>query len=152
MPLRNAKPLPGIFIYKEVVNQRVKNFMEKKHPMLSAAIGKEDSRSGWYSLRQFEELMREMYYLNADGVRIYFGAHDSNDPLYPDQLTVIFVPTCLNEAGDKHVDIVIEEEENFEKRADTYVKTAGLPTEQKNLDTVWLCPPTCDDQGFAYPH
>jgi hypothetical protein len=151
---KNVKPLPTTFIYKEVVAERIKNYREKKLPLLSNAIGKPDTESGWYSLSQFEELMREMYYQHADGLRIYFGAHGSDDPLYPDQLTVIFVPTFYNPETNSHEDIVIEQSDSFDTRAAAYeaaMMTKGVNQDvTKNIDTLTLCPPLCKDQTHVY--
>lgn len=147
----NPKPLPGIFIDKEAVNTRVKNYLQVKHPLLSQALGSDDSKSAWYSLQQFEELMREMYYLNANGLRIYFGAYDNQDLNYPGMLTVIFVPTRLNTATGCSADIVIDDQENFGDRCNAS-QSYGMANLVKNLDTLGLCPPGCDDGEFSYPY
>jgi hypothetical protein len=107
--IRKVRPLPSTFVSKSIVNKRVKNFQQNKLPLLNNGIGKSDTTSAWYSLEQFEAMIREMYYQNADGLRVYFGAHDSDDEYYADQLTVIFVPTFFNDATNSHRDIVIEE-------------------------------------------
>lgn len=147
---RSAKPLPEIFIPKDVVNERVKTFMTNKHPQLSAAMGKPETRAAWYSLQQFEQLMREFYFLNADGLRIYFGAYGPDDLMYPDQMTVIFVPTYLDEATGKQKDIIIDDDDEYELRS---LGTNGLFDTTKNLDTIGLCPPGCDDGGdLSYPY
>jgi hypothetical protein len=152
MPVnRTAKPLPGIFIDKEEVNKRVSNYLNEKHPVLSAAIGHEDSKSAWYSLDQFEELMREMYYLNADGLRFYFGAYDGDDANYPGMLTVVLVPTYLNENTGKHTDIVVDDEADFLGRCAAKAIPVMRRAIGKNLDTLGLCPPSCDKHTFSYP-
>ena len=97
-------------------------------------------------LPQFEELMRELYYLNADGLRIYLGAYNEDDPNYPGMMTVVFVPTYLNEATGKHADIVIDNDAEFESRCSA--STEGV---SKNYDTIGLCPPACGNHDFAYP-
>ncbi len=154
MSYRTPKPLPTTFIPKEVVNERVNNYLANKHNLLSAAISKDDSISAWYSLEQFEELMREMYYQNADGLRIYFGALGEEDLLYPNQLTIIFVPTYLDENTSKHTDIIIDNEAGYVDReeagAKKLAKSAGSNT-KKNLDALGLCPPSCSDHDCAYP-
>lgn len=149
----NVKPLPETFIDKGQVNERVKNYETKKLPLLSEALGRSDSKSGWYSLLQFEALVKEMYYLNADGLRVYFGAYSDTDPVYPGQLTVIFVPTFYNAETGNHEDIVIDDIENFDTRklkTNTDAKAVGVEVE-KNIDTLALCPPYCKEQGFLYP-
>lgn len=146
---RSPKPLPGIFISKEEVNHRVKNYLNEKHPLLSKDLGAKDSKSAWYSLEQFEELVREMYYLNADGLRIYFSAYDKDHPNYPGMLTITFVPTSFNEDTGKHADIVIDDQQDFALRSETSGAAISL---SKNMDTIGLCPPSCDDHEFAYPY
>jgi cell division GTPase FtsZ len=149
---RSAKPLPEIFISKEVVNERVQNFISGKHALLSTAMGKPETRAAWYSLQQFEQLMREFYYLNADGLRIYFGAYPKDDLQYPDHLTVIFVPTYLDEETGKQKDIIIDDDDEYTTRAASKSFKFDIP---KNLDSIGLCPPGCDGDGggdLSYPN
>lgn len=147
---RNLKPLPDVFIPKTEVNKRVKNFMDLKHPLLTSAIGKDETKSAWYSLEQFEQVMREMYYQNADGLRIYFGAYPENDPEYGGQLTIIFVPTRRDVYTGKHKDVIIDDDPSFGERPDHENEmNAEL---FKGLDTFGLCPPTCIDQDCSFPY
>ncbi len=153
---KNAKPLPGIFISKNVVNERVNNFQSNKLPLLTNAIGKPDTKSGWYSIEQFEELMREMYYLNADGVRLYFGAYSNDAPEYAGQLTIIFVPTYTDIDTGAHTDIIIEGEEleerlKAESIASRKIRKDGDMGVLKNLDTLSPCPPDCLNHTPLYP-
>jgi cell division GTPase FtsZ len=148
---RSAKPLPNIFISKEVVNERVNNYLLNKHPLLSAAINKEETKAAWYSLEQFEELMREVYFLNADGLRIYLGAYGSDDLRYPDQMTVIFVPTYFDEQTGKQKDIIIDDDDEYTARSVNKNMAAQKSDIPKNLDSIGLCPPGCDDQELSYP-
>lgn len=143
---RGAKPLPTIFIDKDEVNERVNNYLTNKRPLLAGAINGPESKSAWYSLPQFEELMRELYYLNADGLRIYFGAYNADHPNYPGMMTVVFVPTYLDGDTGKHTDIVIDNDADFETRCGVSIDAAS-----KNYDTIGLCPPSCNGHVFAYP-
>ncbi|WP_315823894.1 hypothetical protein [Paraflavitalea speifideaquila] len=96
--------------------------------------------------------MREFYYLNADGLRIYFGAYGKEDLMYPNHMTVIFVPTYLDEETGKHKDIIIDDDndEEYLKRAANKVSKMGIT---KNLDSIGLCPPGCDGEGdLSYPY
>jgi hypothetical protein len=143
---RSAKPLPTTFITKDVVNERVCNFLSGKHIALSEALGREDTRAGWYSLEQLEELVREMHYQDADGLRIYFGAYSDSDLTYPGQLTVIFVPTFLDETTNLHTDIIIEDLPDFEDRS-----ASAMLSSSKYLDSIGLCPPSCLGHTLSYP-
>ena len=133
---RKVPTVPSIFISKTDVNSRIKNFQDHKLPLLSNAIGKSDSTSAWYSMEQFDEIVREMHLQDASGLRVYFGAYDSTDELYANQLTIIFVPTFKNEATGNHRDIVIEDPTSW----------GGRLGDPKYLDTISLCPPMCSGQ------
>lgn len=150
MSSRNAKPLPEIFIYKEQVDELVSNFLTNKHPLLSSPISKDESKSAWLSLEQFEQLVKEMYYQNADGVRVYFGAYSETHPTYANQLTIVLVPTYLHPVSGRHTDIIIDNDADFYERLEAEAKNAKH-TDRKNLDTFALCPPTCFDQEPLYP-
>jgi hypothetical protein len=138
---RKVPAVPSIFINKTEVNSRIQNYLQHKHGLLSTAIGKPDSTSAWYSAEQFEEIVKEMHLQDASGIRVYFGAYDSNDELFANQLTVIFVPTFRNETTGNHRDIVIEDPVDRDGRW-------GLP---KYLDTIALCPPMCAGHELEYP-
>lgn len=143
--------LPTTFIYKDAVNEMVKAYQNVKHPLLSQEIGKQETKSGWYSREQFEEMVQEMQYQNASGVRIYFGAYGSDHPEYANQLTVIFVPTEFDENTNQHKDIILDDQGIFNERlaATTQIQKPGDPM---NLDTIGLCPPTCLGQSAYYPY
>jgi hypothetical protein len=143
--------LPSIFIYKEAVNQMVKNYQNAKHPVLSQQIGKQETRSGWYSREQFEEIVQEMQHQNASGIRVYFGSYGSDHPEYANQLTVIFVPTEFDEGTNQHKDVIIDDRPDFSERI---ILTEGRRTkgDPMGLDTIGLCPPTCLGQSSYYPY
>ena len=147
---RTPRPLPPIFVDASVVNQRIKNFENNKRSELSRAIGHEETRSVWYSLAHFEQILKEMYYLNADGVRAYFATYEDTHAKYPGQLCLIFIPTCFNADSGKHRDIIYEQEPNFSLRSVTeaYVDEESL----KNLNFGSLCKPDCDNHELYYPN
>jgi hypothetical protein len=143
--------LPSIFIYKDAVNEMVKNYQNGKHGLLSEQLGRPETKSGWYSRQQFEEIVQEMDYQNASGIRMYFGAYNAGHPQYANQLTVIFVPTEFDESTEEHKDIIIDHTETFEDR-DAFTKTMRTKSDPKNLDTIALCPPTCLGHDSFYPY
>lgn len=149
--MRGSKPLPTIFIDKDEVNQRIKNYLNDKRPLLAAAMNRPESKSAWYSLSQFEELIREMYYLHADGLRIYWGAYNKDDQDFPGMMTIVFVPTHLDEITGNHTDIVIDNDESFEDRCTATGDAVTIQGGRKNYDTIGLCPPSCGGHTFAYP-
>jgi len=142
--------LPSTFIEKDAVNYLVSNYQNGKHQLLSTAIEKSETKSGWYTRDQFEEMVREMEHQNASGVRVYFGAYDSNHPQYANQLTLIFVPTSFDENTETHKDIIIDDQPDYEDRlamTPSFMEK-GRP---KNLDSIGLCPPGCAGQESFYP-
>jgi hypothetical protein len=149
MPVkREPKSLPFIFVNKTEVSKRVNNYKTQKQGMLTEKMnGKEETRSIWYSREHLEEIMRELYYLNADGVRLYFAAYDPEHELYGSQLSLVFVPTYLTEEN-KHRDIIIEDEENYTARK--AMKQTGFDA-NKGLDFGALCKPDCGDHELLYP-
>lgn len=142
--------LPSIFINKEAVNHLVNNYQNGKHQLLSDAMGKPETKSGWYSREQFEEMVREMNYHDASGIRMYFGAYNAQHPQYANQMTIIFVPTLFDADKNSHKDIIIDDTTVFEQRKAITLKV-GENDIPKNLDTIGLCPPACAGQSSGYP-
>lgn len=141
----NLRALPAIFVTKQIVNERIKNYQNVKLPLLENGMnGRRETKSAWYSKQQFEEIVDEMRLQNADGIRVYFAAYGPNDPEYANQLTVVFVPTSWNTQTNKHTDVIIDDQVDFLERR-------KIPSDTMNLDTIGLCPPTCLDQGTMYP-
>jgi hypothetical protein len=151
MSNETIKTLPLTFIYKEAVNALVKNYQNNKHGLLSESIGRPETKCGWYSREQFDEMVQEMEYQNASGVRMYFGSYSSQHPEYANQLTIIFVPTRFNADANTHEDIVLDDQEIFAVRESISPALTDQPI-TKNLDSIGLCPPACAGQSYYYPY
>lgn len=147
-------PLPTIFIPKEVINRRVKLFMENKHPMLSEAlttngIARHDTRSVWYSKEHIETWLSEMNLYGADGMRIYFGAYAEEDGIKNGQLCLLMVLTRPGATGDAHQDIIFEDEAITARSLDGRIDEDDARPKQFNFGSP--CPPICAEGEAIYP-
>jgi hypothetical protein len=163
--MSTTKPLPEFFIGKAEANKFITNFMKNKLPLLSAQLpnGREDTQSIWYSFAHIEELYKEMVFLNADGLRIYFGAYDAQtkDTEYGDdvsqQLCLVMVPTVTNLNTLKHEDLLQEDTKEFWLRpgSEMFDKTKNkmeLTTGgSRGYNHGTPCPPLCKDQERKFP-
>ncbi len=153
MPSRTPKPLPDCFIGKVVANRRIKRFQDEKLNLLSAPIGKGDTKSVWFRFETIEDIYKELVYLNANGLRVYFAAYedkvDPQDPLPEKQLTVIFVATERNAQGQNE-DIILEDLPNFPERQQARQGAATGADKEFNYGSP--CPPDCGDgSGTKFP-
>jgi tetratricopeptide (TPR) repeat protein len=95
------RSLPPSYIAADLLKQRVNNYSNSHLPLLSETIGKEDTKSLWYSKSFLESMLKGLAYFNANGVRICLGSIESG----PDfgRTTLIVVPTRLQEDGAIHI-------------------------------------------------
>ncbi len=109
--------LPSIFLGKDKANARITAYLNGKHATLTDSMGGiTETKSIFYSIDQVEMLFKELVYLNADGLRIYFGTYEDADTEAPGQLCLIMVPT--RDSGDEgHEDVIVEDDVDFPDRA-----------------------------------
>ena len=155
-------PLPAIFIGKEKINQRVKLYQRIKHPLLSqelssGGIPREDTKSIWYSREHIEMLLSEINQMDADGIRVYFGAYEQGSGIADGQLCLLMVLTRPSADGFSHRDIILEDEPGFEERVqmtqsrsteDETGLPGGIPREY-NYGSP--CPPICPSKDPGFP-
>lgn len=114
---RFTKVIPDFFLAKNVANNRITKFMANKHPLLSGAMDGTDTKSIWYSFQHIENLYKELVFLNADGLRIYFGEYEEDHEEFRDQLCIVMVPTRANDEDPVgHEDVIMEDDEDFAQR------------------------------------
>lgn len=114
---RFAKALPTFFLAKNEADNRIAKFMDNKHALLSDAKGSTDTKSIWYSFQHIENLYKELVFLNADGLRIYFGEYADNHLDFPNQLCLVMIPTRANEEDPiGHEDVIMEDDADFPLR------------------------------------
>lgn len=148
--LNATRALPKFVIDSKLASERIKKFQSSKHQVLSKAMGKEDTRSIWYSAKHIEELYKSLTELNADGLRVYFGEYSETHNLYPGQLCLIMVPTRLDPETKDHADILVQEEAAVE---DTENYIGSVPAQGKFFAYNYgsPCPPVCPGLGLKYP-
>lgn len=98
-----------------------------------ANIGNNKTQSVWFSASDIMSLIQQN---SANGLRIYFGKYASNDPTYPNQLTVILLATN---------DVVNPQNPTTENSADIIGSNAPSLGSFANvgIEGDILCPPRC---------
>ncbi|MFN8288947.1 MAG: hypothetical protein U0U70_01700 [Chitinophagaceae bacterium] len=152
---QTAIPLPEIFIGTEKVNQRITLYMQNKRPLLNGALStggttREETKSIWYSKEHLETLLSEINLMQGDGIRIYFGAYESDNDIAPDQLCLLMMVTRPGVTAGSHADIIYENEPGFAERKEATTRskafhgndsdTEGRP---KPFNYGAPCPPIC---------
>jgi hypothetical protein len=146
-----TNPLPASFISKEEMNSRVNNYMTTKHSILSAALGTDETKAIWYAMPHLEQLIDELRYKEASGMRIYFGAYSPDHENFPGQLCLVMVPTRANAQTQGHTDIIAEEEADFWDRAGTY-DPSEIERIYKTFNFGSPCPPACGLEPLTFPY
>jgi hypothetical protein len=157
-----VQPLPSIFVGKEIINQRVKLYMQHKHPLLSAGLSKngvqrEETKSIWYSKDHLQTLLNEITLAKGDGMRIYFGAYGNEEGRPEGQLCLLMVLTRPGTVSGSHKDIILEKEPDFEERKGAFKKRSlGLDMETedelpKEYNYGAPCPPICITDDGEFP-
>lgn len=141
-----ATPLPEFFVGKTITNERITNFMENKHGILSEALGKPETKAIWYSRDHVAKWLFELDKAGADGMRVYFGAYGENDT-YANQLCLQMVLTIANPSTGGHNDITIEDATDFTDRS---IEPGKTGSKDRDLNTGSPCPPICDG-GMDFP-
>jgi hypothetical protein len=162
----SLKPLPSSFITSDIVTERVSNYKNGAHQLLSEQLSKnagepvEDTRSVWYSTEQLMEWLSELVHYNGDGLRIYIGQReklkpgerydDTSGEPRPGQLCLLIVPTKKGETEDSHINMLYKDLPDFEARK-AISKTANAGQEgQRAFNFGGYCPPLCPLEGIDF--
>ena len=152
---RFSRPVPDFFLGKQAANKHIGDYQSGRYITMSEQLGKPDTRSLWYSFRQIELLYQEMVYLNADGLRIYFGQYDNSVPELQNQLCLVMVPTRANDTSEGHADILLEDEDDFALREGSGAfLELSRPGWSKAYNYGSPCPPVCpveDELKYPFP-
>lgn len=115
------------------VNRVIRNYKKERWVHNSRRIGKEDSLSVWYSVEELEAFIAKAKDHGADGIKLYFGAYDSDykeQPLFAGRQTVVLVATKHKDTPDG-----------------TTNKDIYIQTEKGSSILAWnagnVCPPFC---------
>ena len=162
-----AKELPYFFVGKDIARKRLASFMNSKYPLLTQNNTIPETKSIWYSFQHIQALYEELSYLNASGLRIYFGSYlpanieDENPLIVQDatrhsavagQLSLVMVPTEAYVAANnepKHKDLIIENLPSFTERLMGITLLEFLSTKPLNAGSP--CPPACSDGDTEFP-
>lgn len=111
----DQRPLPMMFVKKNVDDAFIGNFMKKKHPALSMLIGKQETAYLCFSAADFKQLINNCAAVaGAVGLKIYFATYtftgttamdDIVNAGYDKMLTLIFTPTADKDANGDCNDI-----------------------------------------------
>lgn len=130
----------GKLVNTEHVNRVIRNYKQERWVHNSKRLGKEDSLSVWYSVEELEEFLAKVKDHGGDGIKLYFGAYDTEhapQPLYEGRQTVVLVATREKRTEHGLVD------------KDVYVNT-GKETTILAYNVGKICPPMCTtDDGFG---
>lgn len=152
---QQARPLPAIFIGKDMINARIERYLTQKHPVLSQQLSgdgpyRDDTKSIWYSREHVETWLDEMQHTNADGMRVYFGAYGDNEEGRPaGQLCLLVVLTRTGQYGNQE-DIILEDEPDFTVRQESATPKSfsgnelWLKARPKEYNYGAPCPPVCN--------
>jgi hypothetical protein len=141
-----VKSLPFFFIGKDTSVIRIDNYLMQKHPLLSSAIGKPDTKSIWYSKEHIQKLLEEIELAGGDGMRIYLGMYEATHE-YAGQTCLLINSTREKIIGDLiyREDVILENEADYSQRSastkDVFQPNNGLV---KDFNYGSPCPPRCD--------
>ena len=161
-----TEPLPSIFESLEIVNKRVRLYLENKHVLLTNQLqlqdaSREETRWVWYSKEHVQTWLNEMENLNADGMRIYFGQKEIEDAdelslstqaaKAAGQLCLLMVLTRAGIFDNSHINILYENEPDFDDRKALYDQM-NLTTGTKHFNFGGYCPPMSITEGDDFPN
>lgn len=112
-------PLPWFFIGKHLTDERINGYINNKQPLLSQALGREDTRSVWYSREHILKLLEEIDHAGGDGLRIYFGMYEATHAEFPGQTCLLMAVTRSAQKDGKtvHERVSLEDESDFAQRS-----------------------------------
>lgn len=144
----SSNPLPPFYVGRTITEARRNNFENDKLGLLTTALGKDDTKSIWYSREHIAGLIAEIDHADGDGLRIYFGAYESGHD-YEGQLCLVMNVTREATVGlvTVHQNVVLEDEPDFNDRQSSD-RDAGisknLPAGKRDFNFGSPCPPRCD--------
>ncbi len=125
-------------ISKAVVVRMIQNYRKSK-------LTDNDTQSLWFGIK---ELMSLIHDNKANGVRLYYGCHDDDDPVYPGKNTIIVVAT--HDSKNPGAPCC---EDSFDLLAPATVAAppATHPYTGMALEYAALCPPRCNPGNTTPP-
>jgi hypothetical protein len=104
--------------------------------LLSEKLGRQDTKSVWYTKDHITKLLEEMEHANAEGLRIYFGEYGEHEN-YSGQLCLLMVMTKATNGTEIQSDITVEDAPDFKSRSIDEQKS-------RDFNVGSPCPPICN--------
>jgi len=140
------RKLPFFFIGKEITESRKQNFITQKYHLLCNALGKEDTRSIWYSRDHFVKLIEEIDHAKGDGIVLHFGTYEKGHE-FESQLCLVMNVTRTDDSktDDIRTTIFLEDEPDFDKRSQNKRKVINSSQNviKRDFNFGSPCPPRC---------
>jgi hypothetical protein len=135
----------GKYVDTTHVDTVIRNYKQERWDANSRHIGKEDSRSAWYSIEELEEFIERVKDQGGNGIRFYFAAYSEDHaetPAFAGLQTFVMVASKAKRSasGIVNKDIYVSTEKGANILA--YGDGAVCPP--------WYCPkndPQGDDWG-----
>lgn len=130
----------GKYVDTNHVDTLIRTYKQERWAQNSERLGKEDSRSAWYSIEELEEFIAKVKDQGGNGVRFYFAAY-SNDhvevPAFAGLQTFVMVASKAKRSltGLTNKDIYVNTEKG----------TTILAYGDGALCPPWYCPGTDSD-------
>ena len=138
----SPKKLPFFFIGKSTTDKRKENFISQKYPDLCSRLGKEDTKSIWYTREHFATLLDEIDHAGGDGIRLHFGTYEDGHKF---QGQLCLVMNITRSSGVIRKDVVLESESDFEDRSAGSRSQDNTETKvPRDFNFGSPCPPRCD--------
>ncbi len=134
MPVKLDAEIEGKTGVLPIIYTEIKTMVDHYHNTLGR---KDDTKSGWVSVNELMALISDN---KANGIRIYYGRHDDNDPLHKGRHNIILVSTFdatnpQNPTSQTSVNLLNYTAAAGPTNSVTYTGLGG--------DAIPLCPPAC---------
>ena len=92
----------GKYVDNKYVDTVVSHYKKERWVQNSERIGKDDSLSAWFSVKELEEFIEKGKQHGADGIKMYFGAYAEDNTIKPalaGRQTIVLVATKQKETS-----------------------------------------------------
>ncbi|MEO1054721.1 MAG: hypothetical protein AAFX87_29080 [Bacteroidota bacterium] len=145
---KNIKALPFFYVGKKLTEERIDRFLKRRHPALCEELGREDTRSIWYTRDHIAQLLEEIDKAGGNGIRMSFGVYEEGHRFAGQTCIVSNVTREVSKNGmDYNVNVVVENEPDFSERHALWEEKQVF--EDFNFGSP--CPPRCDEPEETLP-
>ncbi|MGD1959790.1 MAG: hypothetical protein ACFB2Y_13100 [Fulvivirga sp.] len=143
---KNIKALPYFYVGKKLTDERIARFLKRRYPALCQELGRDDTRSIWYTREHIAQLLEEIDNANGNGIRMHFGVYEEGHR-YEGQLCIVSNVTreVTKNGADYNLNVKVEDEPDFIERHALWEEKQAF--EDFNFGAP--CPPRCDESDDA---